>query len=285
MTEPTTVVPQLRIIRSMVDTVERRVAAMAAAMPVDHVYHTDGGWFFTDHDQDSSGPFATEQEARVEEILYVHYLTTGVDLRTGIIARWASVMGKVLAHYERQTRDNKQRAQQATEPAVSLCQPSAPVEIVTFDDVLLARKIACGAHQGQVEKFGLKTPYFKHVCRVRNSFGSARPEAAVAYLHDVLEDCPVLSTAKLLMWGVPSSVVRSVAIMTRNKGEDYAQYIARVAQSDDKVAIAVKIADLRDHLRPMKEVPGMNKFVPVPLSLRERYQRALEHLEDVQAGL
>ena len=57
--------------------------------------------------------------------------------------------------------------------------------------------------------------------------------------------------------------------LTRDKEcESYAQYIENVATSGDPLAVKVKLADLRDHLRA--ECPG---------SLRPRYEAALSRLE------
>ena len=85
---------------------------------------------------------------------------------------------------------------------------------------------------------------------------------AVAWLHDVLEDCPI-TAVDLISSGVPPRIVDAVVLLT-NTHVTYADYIQHVKASGNKLAIQVKIADLWDHLRPN-----------CPERLRPRYEKAL----------
>jgi (p)ppGpp synthase/HD superfamily hydrolase len=123
--------------------------------------------------------------------------------------------------------------------------------------VELAESIARRAHHGQTEE-GTGDPYIRHVQRVV-AMVDGNEAKAVAWLHDVIEDSPV-TAGGLLAAGLP--IVSSVTCLTRLSGS-YAEYIERLKASGDSVAISVKIADLRDHLRPN-----------CPARLRPRYEAA-----------
>ena len=137
-------------------------------------------------------------------------------------------------------------------------------------ELALAECVARRAHVGQVDKAG--APYIHHVARVAASVDGEDAQA-VAWLHDVLEDTPV-TAATLLGVGFSVPVVRAVEILTRRPEIPYTDYIAAVVVSRDEVAIAVKRADLQDHLRE-----------GCPPALRSRYVTALFDLESVFYGL
>ena len=128
----------------------------------------------------------------------------------------------------------------------------------------ISEGIAREVHASQIEEH-TGDPYIRHIERVV-SLVRGDDQKAVAWLHDVIEDSPVRA-GNLLERGIPSRVVNSVVELTRIPDEIYAAYIQRIKDSGDQVAISVKMADLRDHLRP--NCPGR---------LRSRYERAVESL-------
>lgn len=129
--------------------------------------------------------------------------------------------------------------------------------------VAIAENIARLAHAGQVEKYG-DAPYITHIERVVAGVTSDDAKA-VAWLHDVLEDTS-WTEHKLRKAGIPRHVVEAVVILTRVKPMTYADYIDTIKVSGDPLALAVKVADLKDHLRANHEPPG---------HLRPRYVAAL----------
>ena len=74
--------------------------------------------------------------------------------------------------------------------------------------------IACHAHCGQVDKGG--SPYIIHPCTLAAQMPTEET-AAVALLHDVLEDSDV-TEADLLEHGIPKSIVQTVSLLTRPPG-------------------------------------------------------------------
>ncbi|MGJ7039203.1 (p)ppGpp synthase/HD superfamily hydrolase [Shinella sp. BE166] len=127
---------------------------------------------------------------------------------------------------------------------------------------MLSRAIALAAkaHDGQTDKNG--APYIFHPVRVASTFSDETLQT-IAVLHDVVEDTAI--TLSDLDAHFPQGVVNAVDALTRRPGETYEDFILRVSRNPD--ARKVKIADLRDNLRPGAE------------HLRPRYEAALKVLE------
>lgn len=127
----------------------------------------------------------------------------------------------------------------------------------------VARDLACYAHRAQLDKAG--NPYILHVERVAEAV--SEPAKPVAWLHDVLEDCHEFNENLLRAIGFSEEIVSAVVLLTRKPPYSYASYIEEIARSGSKLAVEVKIADLRDHLD--------ENCVE---TLRKRYEEALERL-------
>lgn len=127
-----------------------------------------------------------------------------------------------------------------------------------------AHGIAISAHALQLDKQG--APYLRHVERVvgRVDGWEAR---TVAWLHDVIEDNPAWTFDRLEAEGIPARLIRPVSLLTRGAPYSYEDYIEDIATAAEPLAIAVKIADLIDHLHPN-----------CPTSLKPRYENALYRL-------
>jgi (p)ppGpp synthase/HD superfamily hydrolase len=139
-----------------------------------------------------------------------------------------------------------------------------PTARITESEAAIAERIARQAHVADTKKL-------RHVERVVALVAAARhePVTAVAWLHDVIEDSD-LTAEDLLERGVSAAVVDAVCVLTRDDREAYTDYVERVRGSRNALAIAVKVADLRDHLRPSS-----------PPEKRGRYERALARLGEV----
>lgn len=120
--------------------------------------------------------------------------------------------------------------------------------------------MAALAHDGQTDKSG--APYVFHPLRVASNF-SDEVLQVIAVLHDIVEDTET-SLADLDA-RFPQDVVNAVEALTRRGEESYKEFIERVARNPN--ARLVKIADIRDNLRPGAE------------HLRSRYEAALKVLE------
>jgi len=133
-----------------------------------------------------------------------------------------------------------------------------------------ARAIAERAHAGQVDKAG--APYVSHPARVAASLADA-PARCAAYLHDVVEDCPGWTLARLAEEGMPAEVLAAVDALTKRVGEDGEAYLARVLANP--LAVRVKVADLRDNMDLSRIAHPTRK----DFRRLEKYKRMLPRLE------
>jgi hypothetical protein len=115
-----------------------------------------------------------------------------------------------------------------------------------------ARLVATAVHAGQVDKGG--APYIEHPAFVADRvrwLGGDEVAAAVAWLHDVVEDTTVSLDALASVF--PARVVEAVDGLTRREGEPYFEYIERAG--GDSVARTVKRCDL-EHNLDVSRLPG-----------------------------
>ena len=142
--------------------------------------------------------------------------------------------------------------------------------LVTIDKTLVqvehAKTLALEKHKGYKDLAG--QPYVEHLSRVVNRVSLWQKSAA--WLHDILEDTP-MTRSGLLRKGVSRIVVDLVQILTHWPDENYGEYIQRLVDIGDQNAIAIKRADLLDHLRPDSEYG-------LPVWTVRRYEEALLRL-------
>ncbi|MCB1510644.1 MAG: HD domain-containing protein [Hyphomicrobiaceae bacterium] len=136
---------------------------------------------------------------------------------------------------------------------------------------------ATEAHAGQLDKNG--APYILHPLRMVSSLARIQTidEATLcaAVLHDTVEDCDGVRLGDILaLFGSP--VHRLVDALTRRKGEDYGEYIERVAVCQN--ATLIKLADLEDNLDPSRGPvrPNIDRYLQARTYLMAVYgNRAL----------
>lgn len=114
-----------------------------------------------------------------------------------------------------------------------------------MDYVELARDLAHRAHADQVDKAG--RPYIEHVARVAAAVAHDPLAESVAWLHDVLEDCPGHVDE---LWRFPAEITRRVSVLTRIKNHSPELYYARVR--NDNITRMVKLADIADNADPAR---------------------------------
>ena len=130
----------------------------------------------------------------------------------------------------------------------------------------LAERLAREAHAAQVDK--ANQPYTEHLQRVA-AHAANDGELAVAWLHDIIEDTS-WDALELAAAGIDEGIIDDVVHLSRKPEETYVRYIDRIRKSGSKRALAVKLADLSDHLDKRPNV--------INRGLRERYQRAFKDL-------
>ena len=139
--------------------------------------------------------------------------------------------------------------------------------MLTPPEVSRAKALAELCHAGHTDKAG--RPYTEHLERIAQAVERSAA-VAVAYLHDVVEDTPCTLDHLVRLGFDESLIVRPVDILTRRDGETYFDYIRRIVSSGDATALAVKRADLLDHLRDTAAIPD---------GLATRYRKALAMID------
>ncbi|WP_417428796.1 phosphohydrolase [Halpernia sp.] len=136
-----------------------------------------------------------------------------------------------------------------------------------------AIRIAEKAHRKQTDKFD--APYIGHVMRVMNA-GKTIDEKIVGILHDVLEDCPEITSETLRQEGFAEHQIFAIECLSKTSElMDYDDFVKKVEQSP--LAIAVKINDLKDN---MDLVRFTNLMTERDFKRLNKYLKAYQYLID-----
>lgn len=151
------------------------------------------------------------------------------------------------------------------------------MRLITNDIEKLAMRTAYAAHDGQYGKDGL--PYILHPIAVNDLIDHTPVTLteteqiythAAALLHDIVEDTDV--TISDLQLRFPKQITDAVALLTHEKNIAYVDYILALCNSQNKIAIAVKIADLTHNL---SRCIGKSNY----RNLEKRYRNALKTIK------
>lgn len=108
----------------------------------------------------------------------------------------------------------------------------------------LCRKL----HAGQVDKCG--QPYWIHPFTVAMSYFSEYRNiksisyAIVGLLHDIPEDTRIAVEALTQLIELTDEEIAALKLLTRQDGVPYDEYIDSIIESENKIAISVKMEDL-----------------------------------------
>lgn len=133
-------------------------------------------------------------------------------------------------------------------------------------ELKIAKQIAREVHKGQKRPIG-KEDYITHPQAVAKIVGDDIELQIVAWLHDVLEDSD-LTFKDLLDKGIPYHLVQSVDYLTREKDQNYKDYILQI--KEDEIATKVKIADLKHNLSDLKNGSMRDKYILAFYILKEK---------------
>ncbi len=112
---------------------------------------------------------------------------------------------------------------------------------ITIEDAL---RLAIDAHDGLEDLDG--NPAILHPLTV-GLMGTTREEQIAGFLHDVVEDSD-LSFEDLQTVGIDAPIIESQRMLTRPEGMDYFDYVQRIVDSGNKIALRVKRHDLEHNL-------------------------------------
>jgi len=113
--------------------------------------------------------------------------------------------------------------------------------------------IALKAHAGTTDRDG--HPVILHPLTV-GLMGNTDEEKMAGFLHDVIEDSEYTAD-DLLAAGIPSGVVNALRLLTHSKSEKYYDYVQRIIDSGNPIALQVKYNDLRHNYARGKAYPDL----------------------------
>lgn len=115
-------------------------------------------------------------------------------------------------------------------------------------------------------------PYLGHLQYVSNGFDDTNHKV-VGLLHDVIEDT-VVSKTILKELGFPNNIIDAIDILTR-KTEDYSSYIDSIVNSNNLLAIDVKMKDLEHNM----DITRISNPTEEDRKRIEKYKKSFEKLE------
>jgi (p)ppGpp synthase/HD superfamily hydrolase len=122
------------------------------------------------------------------------------------------------------------------------------VAIPSVEDAIA---LAAKAHRDQRYPSSEAEPYIFHPLRVMLAFADAHEQMA-AVLHDAIEDSD-LTLADLVAAAYPPEVIEAIDCLSRRPGEQYRDYVERVAVNE--VARRIKLVDLAENLANNRRAP------------------------------
>ena len=138
------------------------------------------------------------------------------------------------------------------------------------DLVTRAKELAVLAYAGQADKAG--RPYIEHVARVAAAVADDPEAEAVAWLHDVLEDCPKFGEE---FWSsFPARITGAAEKLARIPRQTNDFYYARIRANS--LALRVKLADIADNADESRLALLDEKTAA---RLRRKYAKARKALE------
>lgn len=138
------------------------------------------------------------------------------------------------------------------------------------DLVERAKALAYRAHEGQVDKAG--RPYIEHVARVAAAVSDDPEAEAVAWLHDVAEDCAREFEHEVFM-DFPDPIYLAMYVLTDDGVCSKEDLYYSIRQNP--VALRVKLADIADN----SDEARLALLDPNTADrLRKKYKRALKML-------
>lgn len=138
-----------------------------------------------------------------------------------------------------------------------------------------ALQIATMAHEGQKDKDGY--PVILHPITV-GMMGDTDEEKMAGFLHDVVEDTSY-TFDDLLAQGIPVGVVNALRLLTHEHGTDYYEYVQRIIDSGNPIALHVKYNDLRHNYARGKAYPRLQQKHGKAL---EMVKAAIEQCSQIQ---
>ena len=133
--------------------------------------------------------------------------------------------------------------------------------------------------EDKTDKGGL--PYFNHLFKVYSDV-SSYDEKIVALLHDTVEDTDI-TFEDLKEFGYNDEIIEALTYLTKKKGEYYPDYIDRIINSNNKMAISVKLSDLKHNMDITRiKNPTVNDYERISKRYEPAYLKIKNKLDELE---
>lgn len=136
--------------------------------------------------------------------------------------------------------------------------------------------------QGKVDKGG--HPYLEHLYYVSNHLEDLDMKT-VGLLHDLLEDT-IITSDDLNSMGFSDKVIEALSIITKSEDEPYNDYIDKILESNNIIAINVKAIDMRHNL-DIKRIknPTEKDYNRIETKYKPNYEKIMNYLKEKENEL
>ena len=90
------------------------------------------------------------------------------------------------------------------------------------------------------------SPYINHLYMVSGSVNTIEKKT-VGFLHDIVEDT-IIELDDLKDLGFTDEIVEAIDLVTKKEGETYPEFIDRIINSNNMIALNVKRADMENNM-------------------------------------
>lgn len=150
-------------------------------------------------------------------------------------------------------------------------------ELKENDPYTKAEKIVKRLFKEKIDKGG--NPYLSHLYYVSNHLEEVNMKT-VGLLHDLLEDT-IITEKDLKKIGFSDEVIEALLLITKKDDELYNEYIDRILESNNMIAINVKAIDMENNMdlsRIKNPTPG--DFNRLENKYKPQYERIVNYLKE-----
>ena len=150
-------------------------------------------------------------------------------------------------------------------------------ELKEKDSYTKAEKIVKRLFKGKLDKGG--NPYLNHLYYVSNHLEEVNMKT-VGLLHDLLEDT-IITESDLKKIGFDNDVIEALLLITKRDDELYGEYIDRILESNNMIAINVKAIDMKNNLDLSRiKNPTKKDLHRCENKYKPQYERIVSYLKE-----
>lgn len=131
---------------------------------------------------------------------------------------------------------------------------------------------------GKTNKAGL--PYMDYLVSLANKFTEEKAKV-VSLMHDIFKETD-LTENDLIYIGFPSDVVKAISVLTRKKDEDYDDFINRIIDSNNNLALQVKKTDLKQSMNVAGFEVSDDYLNRIDIRYKPQYKKILVYLNETE---